>query len=119
MENPVVLAVLIVGFLFVLLMFFYFIPVNLWITAIFSGVRISLISLITMRIRKIAPSIVVNGLITATKAGIVVTSDDIQTHYLARGNVSNVIRALISAQKANIPLDWKTATAIDLAGRDV
>ena len=72
-----------------------------------------------MRIRKIAPSIVVNGLITATKAGIVVTSDDIQTHYLAKGNVNNVIRALISAQKANIALDWKTATAIDLAGRDV
>lgn len=119
MENPVVLAVLVVGFLFVLLMFFYFIPVNLWITAVFSGVRISLISLITMRIRKIAPSIVVNGLITATKAGIVVTSDDIQTHYLAKGNVNNVIRALISAQKANIALDWKTATAIDLAGRDV
>ena len=119
MQNPVVLAVLVVGFLFVLLMFFYFIPVNLWITAVFSGVRISLISLITMRIRKIAPSIVVNGLITATKAGIVVTSDDIQTHYLAKGNVNNVIRALISAQKANIALDWKTATAIDLAGRDV
>ena len=119
MQNPVVLTVLVVGFLFVLLMFFYFIPVNLWITAVFSGVRISLISLITMRIRKIAPSIVVNGLITATKAGIVVTSDDIQTHYLAKGNVNNVIRALISAQKANIALDWKTATAIDLAGRDV
>jgi uncharacterized protein YqfA (UPF0365 family) len=119
MQNPVVLAILVVGFLFVILLFFYFIPVNLWITAVFTGVRISIISLITMRIRKIPPSLVVNSLITATKAGITVTSDDIQTHYLARGNVSNVIRALISAQKANINLDWKTATAIDLAGRDV
>jgi uncharacterized protein YqfA (UPF0365 family) len=119
MQNPVVLAILVVGFLFVILLFFYFIPVNLWITAVFTGVRISIMSLITMRIRKIPPSLVVNSLITATKAGITVTSDDIQTHYLARGNVSNVIRALISAQKANINLDWKTATAIDLAGRDV
>lgn len=72
-----------------------------------------------MRFRKVPPSIVVNALITSTKAGLTVTSNEIETHYLAGGNVNNVIKALISADKANIPLTFKLATAIDLAGRDV
>src|SRR5690606_8936294 len=100
-------------------LFLYFVPVNLWITAIFSGVRISIKDLIFMRIRKVPPSIVVNALITATKAGLKLTSNEIETHYLAGGHVNNVIRALISAEKANISLDFRAATAIDLAGRDV
>jgi uncharacterized protein YqfA (UPF0365 family) len=99
--------------------FMYFVPVGLWITAIFSGVRVSIGQLIGMRLRKIPPSIIVNSLITATKAGIPLTPSDLETHYLAGGNVPNVIRALISAEKANISLSFKQATAIDLAGRDV
>lgn len=100
-------------------MFLYFVPVGLWITAIFAGVKVTIGSLIGMRIRKVPPSVIVNSLITANKAGIAITTNELETHYLAGGNVPNVIRALISAEKANISLDFKQATAIDLAGRDV
>jgi len=99
--------------------FLYFVPINLWITALFSGVRVGLFELVFMRIRKVPPRVIVESLITATKAGLRLTSTDLETHYLAGGNVPNVIRALISAEKANIHLDFKQATAIDLAGRDV
>lgn len=100
-------------------MFMYFVPVGLWITAIFAGVRITIGELIGMRIRKVPPGIIVNSLITATKAGLQVTTRELETHYLAGGDVPNVIRALISAEKANINLTFKQATAINLAGRDV
>lgn len=113
------LILMIFAGLILFFVFLYFVPVNLWITAVFSGVRISIMNLILMRLRKVPPSIVVNALINSTKAGLTVTSNDIETHFLAGGNVNNVIKALISADKANIPLDFKTATAIDLAGRDV
>lgn len=76
-------------------------------------------NLVLMRLRKVPPSIVVNAMITGTKAGLILTTNEVETHYLAGGNVNNVIKALISADKANIPLTFKTATAIDLAGRDV
>ena len=110
--------------------FLYFVPVNLWITAIFSGVRVGLAELVFMRIRKVPPSIIVNSLITATKAGLTISEDgsearrtlkssDLETHYMAGGNVPQVIKALISADKANINLSFRQATAIDLAGRDV
>ncbi|TXH25513.1 MAG: UPF0365 family protein [Cyclobacteriaceae bacterium] len=110
-----IIFICIVGFF----MFLYFVPVGLWITAIFAGVKVTIGSLIGMRIRKVPPSVIVNSLITANKAGIAVTTNELETHYLAGGNVPNVIRALISAEKANISLDFKQATAIDLAGRDV
>ena len=100
--------------LFCLLLFFiflYFVPVNLWITALFSGVRVGLFDHVFMRIRKVPPRIVVDSLITATKAGLQISSNDLETHYLAGGNVPNVIRALISADKANISLTFKQATA--------
>lgn len=101
------------------LIFLYYVPMNLWITAVVSGVKISLIQLVVMRIRKVPPSTIVNALITSTKAGLNLTSNDLETHFLAGGNVPNVIKALISADKANIALTFKQATAIDLAGRDV
>jgi len=101
------------------LLFLYFVPVNLWITALFSGVRVGLFELVFMRIRRVPPRVIVESLITATKAGLQVTTSEIETHYLAGGNVPSVIRALISADKANIKLTFKQATAIDLAGRDV
>jgi len=102
-----------------LVIFLYFIPINLWITAIFSGVRVGLFELVFMRIRKVPPSVIVNQMITATKAGLNVTTSELETHYLAGGHVPLVIKALISADKANIALDFKQATAIDLAGREV
>ncbi|MBW8049604.1 MAG: UPF0365 family protein [Cytophagales bacterium] len=99
--------------------FLYFVPIGLWITAIFSGVRVGLFELVFMRIRKVPPGVIVNSLITAVKAGLNVTSTDLETHYLAGGHVPSVVKALISADKANLELDFKQATAIDLAGRDV
>ncbi|KAB2913403.1 MAG: flotillin-like protein FloA [Bacteroidetes bacterium] len=102
-----------------LIVFSYFIPIRLWFTAIISNVRVSLLQLVLMRFRKVPPSLIVNALITSTKAGLKITPNEMETHFLAGGNVNNVIKALISADKANIPLDFKMATAIDLAGRDV
>lgn len=109
----------IIGGLILLFLFLYFVPVGLWITAVFSNVRISIFDLITMRLRKVPPSIVVNALINSTKAGLSVTKNEIETHFLAGGHVNNVMKAMISADKASIPLSFKMATAIDLAGRDV
>jgi uncharacterized protein YqfA (UPF0365 family) len=114
----ITLLIIILAVIFFFL-FLYFIPVGLWITAVFANVKVTLGELFGMRIRKVPPGIIVNSLITATKAGIAVTTRELETHYLAGGNVPNVIRALISADKANISLDFKQATAIDLAGRDV
>jgi uncharacterized protein YqfA (UPF0365 family) len=110
---------LIVGIVVLLLLFLYFFPINLWITAIFSGVKVGLMELVFMRIRKVPPGLIVNAMITSTKAGLNITSSELETHFLAGGNVPTVIKALISADKANIPLSFKQATAIDLAGRDV
>ncbi|HYG16292.1 MAG TPA: flotillin-like protein FloA [Bacteroidia bacterium] len=117
--NDYMILIIAVGSLIGLIILTYFIPVRLWFTAIISGVRVGLIQLILMRLRKVPPSLIVNALINATKAGLKITLNEMETHYLAGGNVNNVIRALISADKANIPLDFKMATAIDLAGRDV
>lgn len=119
MENPVSLLLIIAGSIVALALFLYILPINLWFTAQLSGVRINLLTLVLMRLRKVSPSLVVNAMITSTKAGLNITSNEIETHYLAGGNVNNVIKALISADKANIPLNFKLATAIDLAGRDV
>ena len=113
------LLILVVAGIILFFLFLYFVPVNLWITATFSGVKVSILNLILMRFRKVPPSVIVNAMITATKAGLNVTIPDLETHYLAGGNVNNVIKALISADKANIPLSFKMAAAIDLAGRDV
>jgi uncharacterized protein YqfA (UPF0365 family) len=117
--EPVYLLILTFLAIIVLILFFYFIPVGLWITAIFANVKVTIGELIGMRVRKVPPGVIVNSLITAIKAGLAVTTRELETHYLAGGNVPNVIRALISADKANINLTFKQATAIDLAGRDV
>ncbi len=91
----------------------------MWFSALVSGVRVSLLQLILMRWRKVPPGVIVQALIEGTKAGIELFRNDLEAHYLAGGRVSKVVHALVSAQKANIPLDFKMATAIDLAGRDV
>lgn len=99
---------------------FYFIPIRLWITAIFSGVRLNLFrDLVGMRLRRVPPAKIVTPLITAYKAGIFINTSLLEAHYLAGGHVQQVVNALISADKANINLNFERATAIDLAGRDV
>lgn len=98
---------------------FVYIPVGLWFSALVSGVRVSLIQLVLMRWRNVPPKVIVNAMITSKKAGLELKRDDLEAHYLAGGKIKNVVEALISADKANMGLDFKTATAIDLAGRDV
>ncbi len=109
-------------FLIGLVLILYFVPLGLWIQ---SGVsigwgKIGMIKLVIMRIRKIPPRLITDGIINLHRAGLdFVTSEELETHFLAGGNVANVVDALIAADKANIKLNYKTATAIDLAGRDV
>ncbi len=102
-----------------LIIFLYLVPVGLWFQALVSGVHTSLIQLMFMRFRKVPPSVIVNNMINATKAGLKLSQNELEAHYLAGGNVTNVVQALISSSKANMNLDFRTATAIDLAGRDV
>ncbi len=110
------LAIIIVLFF----LFLYYVPVLLWFSALVSGVRISLIQLVLMRVRKVPPTLLVRAMIEAHKAGLKdVNRDDLEAHYLAGGHIASVVHALVSASKANIDLTFKMATAIDLAGRDV
>ena len=110
------LAILIIV---LLILFFTFVPVGLWITAFFSGVKIKISTLIGMRLRRVVPSRIVNPMIKATKAGLDINIDELEAHYLAGGNVNTLVDALIAAQRANIPLVFERAAAIDLAGRNV
>ncbi len=110
------LAVIVVLFF----LFLYYVPVILWFSALVSGVRISLIQLVLMRVRKVPPSVIVRALIEANKAGLSsIKRDELEAHFLAGGHVTSVVHALVSAAKANIDLTFQMATAIDLAGRDV
>ena len=113
------LVIIIAIFLFIIL-FLYFIPVRLYIAAIASGVKIRIFQdLIGMRLRRVPPTVIVNSMITATKAGLEIQQGKLEAHYLAGGNVIKVVQALISADKANLGLSFERAAAIDLAGRDV
>ena len=114
-------TLLIIGIVVLVLVtfFLYFVPLGLWITAIFSGARVGIGTLIGMRLRKVNPSDIVRPYISASKAGLDLDVAQMEAHYLAGGNVGRVVTALISADRANIDLPWKRATAIDLAGRDV
>ena len=101
-------------FLVVILMFF-----KLYLQALLSGAHVSMLSLVAMRLRKVNPNTIVESRINAVKAGLNITTNECEAHYLAGGNVIRVVQALIAANKANIELNWKRATAIDLAGRDI
>lgn len=105
--------------IFVVLVLFWLLPIPLWLSAKFANVNVSLLQLVFMRFRRVPPGTIVNAMVTSHKAGLPIERDMLEAHYLAGGNVERVIRALISADKANIGLDFKAATAIDLAGRDV
>ena len=98
---------------------FTFVPVGLWLTALFSGVRVSIGTLIGMRMRKVKPEVIVRPLISSTKAGLQLDIAEMEAHFLAGGDVDRVVHALISAGRADISLPWSRAAAIDLAGRDV
>lgn len=102
-----------------LMLFFTFVPVGLWITAFFSGVRVPISTLIGMRLRRVIPSRIINPLIKATKAGLDIDVNELEAHHLAGGNINAVVDALIAAQRANIDLEFEQAAAIDLAGRNV
>ncbi len=109
-------AVVVVLFIIIL----YYVPILLWFSALVSGVRISLLQLVLMRIRQVPPKVIVRAMIESRKAGIqTVSRDELEAHFLAGGHVEQVVHALVSASKANIDLSFKMATAIDLAGRDV
>lgn len=113
------LGAAIIAIIVVLAIFFTFVPVTLWISAVAAGVRISIFTLIGMRLRRVIPSRIVNPLIKASKAGLTVQINQLESHYLAGGNVDRVVNALIAAHRANIDLPFERAAAIDLAGRDV
>lgn len=118
----VVSVFLLVVVVFFVVILFYFVPVGMWVQSIVSlGLgRITIIDLVRMRLRKISPRLVVDGVINCHKAGLdEITTEMLETHYMAGGNVVNIVSALIAADKAKIPLTFEIATAIDLAGRDV
>lgn len=109
-----------VGLVFILvIIFFSFVPLGLWITAFFSGVKVGIATLVGMKLRRVAPRKIINPMIKATKAGLNLKLDELEAHYLAGGNVDTLVDALIAAQRANIELEFKRAAAIDLAGRNV
>lgn len=110
---------IIIAAVIILSIFFSFIPLRLWIAALASGVNISIMQLVGMRIRKVVPARIVNPMIKATKAGLEIPINKLEAHYLAGGNVDRVVNALVAAHRAGIPLDFERACAIDLAGRDV
>ena len=113
----IIIAVVVAFILLAIL--FTFVPVMLWISALAAGVKVSIFTLIGMRLRRVIPSRVINPLIKAHKAGINVTTNQLESHYLAGGNVDRVVNALIAAHRANIELIFERCAAIDLAGRDV
>lgn len=110
---------IVVAAIIVLAIFFTLVPVTLWISALAAGVRVSILTLIGMRLRRVIPNRIVIPLIKAHKAGLNVEISQLESHYLAGGNVDRVVNALIAAHRANIDLSFERAAAIDLAGRDV
>jgi uncharacterized protein YqfA (UPF0365 family) len=119
MDVNIQLLVIVALVLIAFTVFMSFFPIMLWISALASGVRISIITLVAMRLRRVVPSRIVNPLIKATKAGLGLNINQLESHFLAGGNVDRVVNALIAAQRAEIPLIFERAAAIDLAGRDV
>lgn len=119
MEPIVVVLIIVAAVVAFFAILLSLIPIGLWISAIAAGVKVSLVGLVGMKLRRVEPAKIVIPLIKSIKAGLNVTINQLETHYLAGGNVNRVADALIAAQKARIPLEFETAAAIDLAGRDV
>ncbi|MBP1968707.1 uncharacterized protein YqfA (UPF0365 family) [Virgibacillus natechei] len=120
MEISELMPLIIIGVILIALaILFTFIPVALWISALAAGVKVSIFTLVGMRLRRVVPNRVINPLIKAHKAGLSVQTNQLESHYLAGGNVDRVVNALIAAHRANIELPFERGAAIDLAGRDV
>ena len=115
----ILLGVIIVAVLLLFVVFFRYVPIGLWIRARASGVPLTIFTLIGMRLRRISPQRLVDSLITSSKAGLNLTVNHLEKHFLAGGNIERVVKALISAQQAGIKLTFEQTCAIDLAGRDV
>jgi len=116
MTTTIIIAALII---ILLVVFFTIIPVGMWISAVASGVKISIFTLVGMKLRRVKPAKIVDPMIKATKAGLDVKTNQLEAHYLAGGNVDSVVNALIAAERASMNLSFEQASAIDLAGRDV
>ena len=120
LELSSIASIVIIGLIVIALaVLFTFVPVMLWISALAAGVRVGIFTLVGMRLRRVIPNRVVNPLIKAVKAGLGLSTNQLESHYLAGGNVDRVVNALIAAHRANIELTFERAAAIDLAGRDV
>ena len=119
MNGTLLLFLILAILIAVLVLFVVIIPIPLWIAAVFSGVRISVFSLVGMRLRRVPPAVILTAMIQSKKAGIPVDSASLEAHFLAGGNVFRVVHALVAADKAGIKLTLQRATAIDLAGRNV
>ena len=120
MTNTLILTVGLFFLGFILLsVLLTFIPIGLWISALAAGVNVGIVNLIGMRLRRVVPVKIVSPLIKGHKAGLPISTDQLEAHYLAGGNVDRVVNALIAAERAAIPLQFERAAAIDLAGRDV
>ncbi len=116
MIESIIIAVVVV---IILVVFFALVPLGLWVSSLAANVKVSIFNLIGMRLRRVVPSKIVIPLIKSTKAGMGLTVNQLEAHYLAGGNVDNVVNALIAAHRADIDLQFEKAAAIDLAGRDV
>ena len=112
------LVIIVIAFI-LFFAFLYYFPIGMWIRTVAAGVPLGIIALVRMRLIGIPPSVIVTNYVRARKAGLMLTVDQMQSHYLAGGNVENVTLAMIAAQRAQIPLEWQRAAAIDLAGRNV
>lgn len=119
MDSLVTLLVVVALAFVALSLFFSFVPLGLWISALAANVRVGILTLVGMRLRRVPPAKIINPLIKAVKAGLDVDVNKLEAHYLAGGNVDRVVNALIAAHRAAIPLAFERAAAIDLAGRDV
>ena len=119
MDSIVGISILVALIIIFLILFFTFVPLGLWISAAAAGVKVGILNLIGMRLRRVSPSKIILPLIKSTKAGLDMSVNQLEAHYLAGGNVDKVVDALIAAQRADIELLFEKAAAIDLAGRDV
>jgi uncharacterized protein YqfA (UPF0365 family) len=119
MDSLLITPVILVLVILALMILVWAVPVRLWVEAVFAGVKVGIGDLIGMRLRKVSPAGVVRPLIAATKAGLTLTTRQLEAHFLAGGHVDRVVKALISADKANLGMSFEQAAAIDLAGRDV
>ena len=120
-RNKTMISLIVIAavVLFILIMFFSFVPIGLWISAMAAGVHVGIFSLVGMRLRRVVPSRIILPLVKATKAGLKLSVNHLEAHYLAGGNVDGVVNALIASERAGIDLSFEKAAAIDLAGRNV